>query len=105
MEVRVEEISALTKKITVTLPEEVVRPKIDEAYEKLRKDIKIKGFRKGKVPRTIIVKTYKPQVEAEVGEKLVQDTYFDAIEKQGLDPVVHPEISSITYNDDGTFTR
>ena len=104
MEVRVEEISALTKKITVTLPEDVVRPKVDEAYEKLRKDIKIKGFRKGKVPRTIIVKTYKPQVEAEVGEKLVQDTYFDAIEKEGLDPVVHPEISSITYNDDGSFT-
>jgi len=104
MEVRVEDISTLTKKITVTLPEEVVRPKLDEAYEKLRKDIKIKGFRKGKVPRTIIVKTYKPQVEAEVGEKLVQDTYFDAIEKEGVDPIVHPEISSVTYNDDGTFT-
>ena len=104
MEVRVEDISTLTKKITVTLPEDVAQPKLDEAYEKLRKDIKIKGFRKGKVPRTIIVKTYKPQVEAEVGEKLVQDTYFDAIEKEGVDPVVHPEISSVKYNDDGTFT-
>jgi trigger factor len=104
MDVRVEEISTLTKKIIVTLPADDVQPKLSQAYEKLKKDIRIKGFRRGKVPQSIIVKTYKPQVEAEVGEKLVQDTYFEAIEKQGLDPVVHPEISSVNYNDDGSFT-
>jgi trigger factor len=104
MEVRVEEISGLTKKITVTLPAEVVQPKLSEAYEKLRRDIKIKGFRKGKVPMSLIVKSYKPQVETEVGEKLVQDTYFDAIEKEGVNPVVHPELSGVNYNDDGSFT-
>ena len=104
MEVRVEEISTLTKKVVVTLPADDVQPKLNQAYEKLKKDTKIKGFRRGKVPHTVIVKSYKPQVEAEVGEKLVQDTYFDAIEKQGLDPIVHPEISSVKYNDDGSFT-
>ena len=104
MEVRVEEIGTLTKKITVTLPESEVQPKLEEAYEKLKKDIRIKGFRRGKVPRSVIVKNYKPQVEGEVGEKLVQETYFDAIEKQGLDPVVHPDITSVKYNEDGTFT-
>lgn len=104
MEVRVEEISGLTRKITVTLPAETVQPKLNEAYEKLRKDVKIKGFRKGKVPMSIIVKSYKPQVESEVGEKLVQDTYFNAIEKEGVDPVVHPELSSVNYSEDGTFT-
>ncbi len=104
MEVRVEETSGLTRKITVTLPAESVQPKLNEAYEKLRKDVKIKGFRKGKVPMSIIVKSYKPQVESEVGEKLVQDTYFEAIEKEGVNPVVHPELSSINYSDDGSFT-
>ena len=104
MEVRVEEISGLTRKITVTLPAEIVQPKLSEAYEKLRRDIKIKGFRKGKVPMSLIVKSYKPQVETEVGEKLVQDTYFDAIEKEGVNPVVHPELSGVNYNDDGSFT-
>ncbi|KAB2891616.1 MAG: trigger factor [Desulfobulbaceae bacterium] len=104
MEVRVEEISGLTRKITVTLPAEVVQPKLSEAYEKLRKDVKIKGFRKGKVPMSLIVKSYKPQVETEVGEKLVQDTYFDAIEKEGVNPVVHPELSGVNYNEDGSFT-
>lgn len=104
MDVRVEEIGTLTKKVTITLPESDVQPKLEEAYDKLKKDIRIKGFRRGKVPRSVIVKNYKPQVEGEVGEKLVQDTYFDAIEKQGLDPIVHPDITSVKYNEDGSFT-
>ena len=104
MDVKVEEISELTRKVTITLPGDQVKVKIDEAYSKLQKESKMKGFRRGKVPRSVIVKSYKPQVEAEVGEKLVQETYFDIIEKQELDPVVHPEISEPSFNDDGTFT-
>lgn len=104
MDVNVEEISALTKKITVTLPEESVQPKLDEAYNKLKKEVKMKGFRRGKVPRAVIVKFYKGQVEGETGEKLVQDNYFTAVEKEGIDPITHPEIKDVSYNDDGSFT-
>ncbi|MGW8194926.1 MAG: trigger factor [Desulforhopalus sp.] len=104
MQVNVEEISALTKKITVTLPEENVQPKLDEAYNKLKKEVKLKGFRRGKVPRNVIVKYYKGQVESETGEKLVQDNYFEAVEKEGIDPITHPDIKDVKYNDDGSFT-
>ncbi len=104
MDVKVEEISGLTRKVTITLPGDQVKVKLDEAYSKLQKESKMKGFRRGKVPRSVIVKSYKPQVEAEVGEKLVQETYFDIIEKQDLDPVVHPEILEPAFNEDGTFT-
>jgi trigger factor len=104
MDVNVEEINTLTRKITVTLPEDSVRSKLNQAYDKLKKETKMKGFRRGKVPRSVIEKYYKAQVEAETGEKLVQDTYFDAIEKQGVDPIVHPEIKEVKYNDDGSFT-
>lgn len=104
MEVNVEEISALTRKVTVTVPEETVQPMLDKAYDKLKRESKMKGFRRGKVPRSIIVKQYKPQVEGETSEKLVQDNYFKIIEKEGIDPVVHPDIKSVKYNDDGSFT-
>lgn len=104
MDVNVEEINALTRKITITLPADTVQPRLNEAYDKLKKETKMKGFRRGKVPRSVIVKYYKAQVEAETGEKLVQDTYFDAIEKQGIDPIVHPDIKDVKYNEDGSFT-
>ena len=104
MDVKVEEVNALTRKVTITLPADEVKGKIDKAYAKLQKEAKMKGFRRGKVPRSVIEKTYKPQVEAEVGEELVQETYFDIIEKQDFDPVVHPEIDEPAFNDDGSFT-
>jgi trigger factor len=104
MDVNVEEISALTRKVTVTLPADIVQSKLNEAYDKLKKETKMKGFRRGKVPRSVIVKYYKAQVEGETGEKLVQDHYFDAIEKNGVDPIVHPDIKDVKYNEDGTFT-
>ncbi len=104
MDVNVEEINALTRKITVTLPEDSVQPKLNEAYDKLKKETKMKGFRRGKVPRSVIVKYYKAQVEAETSEKLVQDNYFDAVEKNGVDPIVHPEIQEVKFNENGSFT-
>ncbi len=104
MDIKIEEVSNLTKKVTITLPADMVQAKLNVAYDDLKKEVKIKGFRRGKVPRSLIVKSYKQQVEGETGEKLVQDTYFDAIEKEGIDPVTHPEIQTVKYNEDGSFT-
>lgn len=103
MNVDIEKIGNLSRKITITLPTEMVQEKLNEAYDKLKKEVKLKGFRRGKVPRAIILKQFKAQVEGETSEKLVQDNYFTAIEKEGIDPIVHPDIKSVKYNDDGSF--
>jgi trigger factor len=104
MDVVVEDVNALTKKITITLPKEGVQKKLEKAYGKLQRETKIKGFRRGKVPRTVIIKHYQGQVQGEIAESLVQDNYFDAIEQEKIDPVVHPDISDPVFNEDGTFT-
>ncbi len=104
MDIAVENISELTRKLTITLPSEDVSKALDKAYNKLKKDVHIKGFRRGKVPRTVLEKNYRDQVQAEVGEKLVQETYFDAVEKEELDTVVHPEIVEHSFTDDGRFS-
>ena len=104
MDVVVEKLSDLTRKITITLPEGDVQKELKSAYDKVQKDVKLKGFRRGKVPRSVILKNFQQKVESEVAEKLVQDTYFTAIEQEKIDPVVHPEISEPRFKEDGTFT-
>jgi trigger factor len=103
MEITVEEISPLTRKLKIQLPAEDVAKEIEAAYSKLKSEVHLKGFRKGKVPRRILEQNYGPKVQAEVGEKLVQATYFDAIEQQKLDVVAHPEIKTHSFGTDGTF--
>jgi trigger factor len=104
MDVVVEKIADLTRKITITLPKDLVQKELKDAYDKVQKDVKLKGFRRGKVPRSVVLKNFQHKVEAEVAEKLVQDTYFTAIEQEKIDPVVHPEISEPRFKDDGTFS-
>jgi trigger factor len=103
MEIAVEELSELTRKVTVTVPAETVRKELDKAYSKLKKDVHLKGFRKGKAPMSILEKNYGDRVRAEVAEKLVQNTYFDAVEEKKLDVVVHPEIQETDFPENGTF--
>ncbi|MCI5165862.1 MAG: trigger factor, partial [Candidatus Electrothrix sp. GM3_4] len=104
MDVAIEEVSELARKVTVTLPAEDVRKELDKKYNELKKEVALKGYRRGKAPMSIVRKSFKDRVEPEIAEKLVQDTYFDAIEKKKVDVIVHPEIQETTFADDGTFT-
>ena len=104
MQVSIQPTGVLGRSITVTLPTAEVAPKLKAEYEKIRQNIRMAGFRKGKVPMDVIEKTYKPQIEADLAEKLIQESYFDAIGKEDIDPVTHPEVTDFKYNADGSFT-
>ena len=104
MQVSVEEINSLTKKLKVVLPEDFVSKRLDKAYRDLQSEVSIKGFRKGKVPRKILEKNYGPKVQYDLSEKMIQDTYFDALGKSDLDVVVHPDLKDHKFEDDGSFS-
>lgn len=104
MQISVEDVSSLTRKMNITLPEDQVGRALEAAYRKLASEASLKGFRKGKIPRKILEKNYGPKIQYDVAEKLIQETYFDALEKSNLDAVVHPDIREQKFAEDGTFT-
>ena len=94
MQVKVESLSKIKKKINFEIPADRVGAEIDKAFEEIRKRANIKGFRKGKAPRTYIEKHYSAMMEQDVLKSLVQDTYFKALHEEKLFPVAHPLIES-----------
>ncbi len=92
MDVNIEEISPIKKKVTVEIPVEMVSKQIDSAYEGLKKKAKIKGFRPGKAPRSILERYFKDYVKAEVIQKLIEETYQNAISENNLNPISPPLI-------------
>lgn len=104
MQVTVEESSALGRALTIVIPEKDVKKRLDKAFQKLAGEVEVRGFRKGKAPRKVLEQRYGESVYNEVADKMVQDTYFDALEETKLEAVVHPEIRSHSFDDDGTFT-
>lgn len=103
MQVTVEDSGSNTKSLKIILVADDVKKEMEKAYRKLSKTVAIKGFRKGKVPRKVLEREYGAKVEYETAEKMIQSTYFDALEQTKLDAVVHPEIRSQKFEDDGTF--
>lgn len=65
-----------------------VRDKLDEAYNELGKNISLKGFRKGKVPRPLLAKMFHSRIAAEISHNLVQEALVDAIGRLELRPVL-----------------
>ena len=103
MQVTVEDVGALTKKLKIVLPEDMVAKRLNEAYNALRSQVSLKGFRKGRVPRKVLERTHGAKVEDEVGGKLIQETYFDALSESKIDVVAHPDIKTQSFEKDGTF--
>ena len=104
MQVSVEETSSLGRSLSVVIEEKIVQKSLNKAYNKLNKDVSMKGFRKGKIPRKILEQSYGEQVHNEVADKLIQDSYFDALEETTLEAVVHPDVREFKFEDDGSFT-
>jgi trigger factor len=92
MKTSVEEISSIKKKVLVEIPEDQVNKEVESFYKDLGKKAKIKGFRPGKVPRNILERYFKDYVKTEVIQKLIQDTYPQALSETDLQPVSPPEI-------------
>ena len=87
MDVKVEQLGPVKKKINVVIPPEKVTEEVDSIYQKLKQTAKIRGFRPGRVPKDILKKYYKEQVEGEVVSKLVQASYPEALRKMQIVPV------------------
>src|SRR5438046_7589329 len=92
MQVTVEDVSPVEKKVAVEIPWPYVSQKLDEAYRDLGRDVALKGFRKGKVPRPILEKMFGRQVEQEVAKKLVQESFFAAASQHDIQPVAEPVV-------------
>jgi trigger factor len=92
MRVSVEEISPIKKKVNIEVPEEQVIKEVDSFYREVSRKAKIKGFRPGKVPRNILERHFKDYVKTEVIQKLIQESYPQALSEAKLHPVSNPLI-------------
>ena len=73
MEYDVEELEELKRKLTITIPEEVVSKRISAAYKQLNKEMKIPGFRPGKIPQKVLEKQVPMQSFGDMFQELMQE--------------------------------
>ncbi len=92
--VSTEEVSAVVHSIGVTVPRSRVASAFDRTYRDLARTASIKGFRKGKVPRSVLEKMYGASIPEEIERVLIQETIQEAVERSGLEPLVQPDVEA-----------
>ena len=92
MQVSVESIGAIGRRMTVAVPAAEVEKQFASRVERLGKTIKLPGFRPGKVPKKMVEARFGGQVMQELAGELIQTSYRDAIGDEGLVPVGGPSI-------------
>ncbi len=92
MQVSVEETGSLERRLNVAVPQERIEKEVQSRLQRLSRTAKVKGFRPGKVPMKVVAQQYGKQVRDEVVGEVIQATYFEAVNKEKLQPAGMPTI-------------
>ena len=104
MQVSVEKTSELSRKMTITVPEDIVQDKVDERLKSVAREVKIDGFRPGKVPQKVVKKMYGARVREEITGDLIQTHYVNALQENDLRPAGMPTIEPVKTDEGFVFT-
>ncbi len=99
MQVSVESISKLERRMQVQVPAERVTQEIDARLKNLSRTARLNGFRPGKAPIKVIRQQFGPQVHREVIGELLQSSFAEAVTEKQLSPAGSPRIEPQTMDE------
>lgn len=106
MKVQVESVSSIEKRLSIEVDAQVVNRELTQAYATLAQQVKIPGFRPGRVPRRILEQKYKNEVEADVVRRVQAQATVDAIKANDVKAVGEPHYAGgkLVPNETYAFT-
>ena len=99
MKIEIEDVDSCNKKIKFEIPHEEYDAKLKQYYQKLGREVKVPGFRKGKVPIAMLEKQFGPDVKKEVLSSLISDQLNNAIVEKDLRAVGQPHLLDVSAED------
>ena len=86
------------REIAVEIPAEVVTAESDTVLARFQKVARVPGFRRGKVPASIVRQRFADEIKSEIVEALVPRYFREATQKQNLQPVSQPRVTDLHLN-------
>jgi trigger factor len=104
MKIDIDELSPVQRKVRVELPAEAVASEFAHAYKNLGNRVRVKGFRTGKIPRSVLQGIYGEEVKGEVKSHLVEESLGEVIKERGLQIVSRPEVEANDLSEGSDFS-
>jgi len=97
------ETSPILRTLEIEVDSGRVRKAFDRAYRDLGKSVRVRGFRPGKAPRSVLEKLYGATLVEEIERLLVSETLPEAVDRSGVVPVSEPSIEAQPPQPDAPF--
>jgi trigger factor len=85
--------------LEIEAPAEDVDKRLNDAYRKYSKTLNLPGFRKGKIPLSVVKRQFGPAIQGEVVQEMVEEFYREASEAEGIQPVSQASIDDISFEE------
>ncbi len=96
LEKTIEELENSSVKLQIKIPSSEIEKEYNEIVNKYCKTVQIKGFRKGKVPPSILIRKFGPALLEETAEKIIENSITEALEEVDKKPISYarPEVKT-----------
>ena len=101
MQVELENTGKLERKLTVKIPADRLNQQFSDRVTRMGREVRLKGFRPGRVPRAVIEKRYGAEIRNEVLSDLIGSSFREAVEQEKLKPVAAPAINTSGQAEEG----
>ncbi|HWK54129.1 MAG TPA: trigger factor [Hyphomicrobiales bacterium] len=98
MQVSIESLSSLERKMTIAVPPERVESQVEARLQEAARTVSLKGFRKGKVPLKVVRERYGKGVRQEVLGEVMSQTYYEALGQEKVRPASQPRIKPVSMD-------
>lgn len=95
MQISIETTSGLERRLTISVPSETFEEQITDRLGKAAGQVRLPGFRPGKVPMREVRRRFGPAVRAEVAGELMQSSFVEAVQQEELSPAGSPSLEVV----------
>ncbi len=104
MEINVKEMNSYSREMTVHVPWAELEDSFNKHAKKFSKKVNLRGFRPGKIPMKVLLKQFKPAMEADFVEHALNLYYLQALKEKDLLPVNKAEVEKVDFEHEGDMS-
>lgn len=101
MDYKLETTGNIGRKMTITVPVADVNVQVDKRLQEMSRRVRLDGFRPGKVPMKVLRRRYGEGARYEVLGDVMQQAFFDAVQKEKVVPAGAPSVETVSDDDNG----
>jgi trigger factor len=97
LQIAIQKPRAWSRRLTITIPAERVQAERKQEAQRLSRQVRLPGFRKGKVPPQVVERQFGSLIEQQALDRLVNEAFKEALAREQLQPISQGEIDNVDY--------